>query len=304
MKNLCKSILFIMVFIIIYVFFSYLFLPKVNLSEFGIYKTSSYDILGEQPNSVDVVAVGDSLVYSSICPREIYRDYGYMVFDCAQPAQILPDAYEYYKVAVESQKPKVAIIESNILFRDASKRPWYNGPLKVLKNSMPLVQNHSNWKKLLFSEEGLTNIEKGYKKSENIKPSENRTYMKMCNKAKGIPEKNIEYLKKIIELSKENDIRLVFVGLPSQKTWNYAKHRKMEELAKEFGLEYINLNLKDDLDIDWTQDTKDRGDHLNFYGAKKVSRFLGEYLRDMKVLKDHRDDPEYAEFNKLYCAKK
>jgi len=293
MKNLLKSMVFVIIFIIMYFFFSYLFLPKDSIAKYGFYKTSLYDVLGEAPNTVDVVAVGDSLVYSSICPKEIYKDYGYTVFDCAEAAQILPDAYEYYKVAVESQKPKIAIVESNILFRDAGKRPWYNGPLKVLKNSIPLIAHHDNWKRLLFSHEGLINPEKGYKKNNSIRPSENKEYMKVTNKAWSIPEANIEYLEKIIQLSKENNIKLVFVGLPSQKTWNYKKHKKMEELSKEYGLEYINLNLEKDLDIDWTKDTKDRGDHLNYYGAQKTSKYLGEYLKNTDLLQDHRNNLAY-----------
>lgn len=300
MKNLLKSILFVTILIIMYFFFSYLFLPKDNIKEFGLYKTSLYEVLGEKPNTIDVVAIGDSLVYSSICPMEIYGNYGYTVFDCAEPAQIMPDAYEYYKVALESQKPKIAIIESNILFRDASKNPWYNESLKVLKNSIPLILNHNNWKKMIFSDFGLVSEEKGYRSNKDVRPSENKDYMRASNKTKTIPDANIDYLKKIIKLSKEHNVKLVFVGLPSQKSWSYEKHKKMEEVSKEFGLEYINLNGNEDLKIDWTQDTKDRGDHLNFYGAKKVSKFIGEYLKNTDLLEDHREDPKYSELNELY----
>lgn len=300
MKNLLKSILFVTILIIMYFFFSYLFLPKDNIKKFGLYKTSLYEVLGEKPNTVDVVAIGDSLVYSSICPMEIYGNYGYTVFDCAEPAQIMPDAYEYYKIALESQKPKVAFIESNILFRDANKNPWYNESLKVLKNSIPLILNHNNWKKMIFSDFGLVSEEKGYRSNKDVRPSENKDYMKASNKTKTIPEANIDYLKKIIKLSKEHNVKLVFVGLPSQKSWSYEKHKKMEEVSKEFGLEYINLNGNEDLKIDWTKDTKDRGDHLNFYGAKKVSKFIGEYLKNTDLLEDHREDPKYSELNELY----
>ncbi len=300
MKNLLKSTLFVMILIILYYFFSYLFLPKDNIGRFGLYKTSLYEILGEKPNTIDAVAIGDSLVYSSICPMEIYGNYGYTVFDCAEPAQIMADAYEYYKVALESQKPKIAFIESNILFRDANKNPWYNESFKVVKNSIPLILNHNNWKKMIFSDFGLVSEEKGYRSNKDVKPSENKNYMKASNKTKTIPDANIDYLEKIIKLSKEHNVKLVFVGLPSQKSWSYEKHKKMEEVSKEFGLEYINLNGNEDLKIDWTKDTKDRGDHLNFYGAKKVSKFIGEYLKNTDLLEDHREDPKYSELNELY----
>lgn len=64
MKNLFKSIIFIAIFIFLYYGFSYLLLPKENIKEFGLIKTSEYEILGEAKNSVDAIIVGDSLVYS------------------------------------------------------------------------------------------------------------------------------------------------------------------------------------------------------------------------------------------------
>lgn len=47
MKNLFKSIIFIAIFIFLYYGFSYLLLPKENIKEFGLIKTSEYEILGD-----------------------------------------------------------------------------------------------------------------------------------------------------------------------------------------------------------------------------------------------------------------
>ena len=46
-------------------------------------------------------------------------------------------------------------------------------------------------------------------------------------------------------------------------------------------IKYNDLNLiYKDLGIDFEKDTADGGDHLNIYGAKKVSKYLGDYLND------------------------
>lgn len=302
MKNWIKGGIFICLFILLYIFFSYVFIPKENLSKYGMYNTTMYEILSEKEHTVDTIVVGDSLVYSSVSPMDIYGNFGYTVFDCAEPAHTLPDAYNYFKVAIESQKPKVAIIGANILFRDAKKKPWYNKPLKVLKNSLPLTTNHNNWKKFLFNNEmdRWTNINKGYKKNMGIKPSKNYDYMVETEDKKIIPKANYYYIEKMIEDAKKNNIKLIFIGFPSQKSWYYKKHNAMLELAKEYDITYINLNLEPSISIDWSKDTSDHGDHLNYEGAKKVSKFLGNYLSTLGILKDHRNDDKYNSWNKAY----
>ena len=299
MKNLFKSILFILGFIFLYYTLSYLLLPKDNIKEFGLIKTSQYEILGEAKNSVDVVVIGDSLVYSSVIPMEIYGKYGYTVFNCAEAAFILPDAYSYYKTALKSQHPKVVILGGNMFFRDTDKRRWYIKYQRAIKNALPLLTYHNNWKNILFSKNGLMNIEKGYKLNKTIKPSKYKNYMKENTKKYVMKPENIEYLKKFIKLAQEYDTKLIIMGLPSQKSWNYQKDEKFNELSEELGFTFINLN-KYDLNIDWIKDTKDKGDHLNYYGALKATNAIGEILKNTNLLKDHRGDKSYQLWDKAY----
>ena len=136
MKNTIKIIMFITIAAIIYMGLSYLFIPKLNIKKYGMYNTSMYELLAEKQNTIDTIVLGDSLVYSAISPMEIYSKHGYTVFDCAEPAQIMSDAYEYYKIAIDSQNPKIVIIEPNMFFRDPKEKPWFNKTLKILKNTM------------------------------------------------------------------------------------------------------------------------------------------------------------------------
>ena len=303
MKNFFKSMVFVIGFVIIYVILSYLFLPRVNLKKYGLYNTSMYEILGENPNTIDVIVLGDSLVYSSVSPMDIYGEYGFTVFSCAEPAQILSDTYRYFKVAMDSQNPKIVMIEANILFRNALKRPWYNRPLKVLKNSLPLVTYHNNWKSALFTNGHInswTTVAKGYKKNTDINPSYNYNYMKVCKKEKKIPDENLVYFQKIYDYCQENNVKMVLIGLPSQKSWGYAKHNRILRLADEYDLEYINYNFDDMLHIDWVNETKDNGSHLNDSGAKKVSKLIGEYLSNLNMLENHKSTKGYEEWDRAF----
>lgn len=301
MNKFIKSIIFILIFIIIYYSLSYLFLPKYNLKKFGMYKTASYEILGEKENSIDAIFIGDSLIYSSIIPMEIYGEYGYTTFDCASPAVVPEDAYNYYEVALESQHPKIAFVGANMFFRDPNKRPWYTKYIKIAKNIMPLFNYHDNWKDLLFSDTGLTNIEKGYRVNKKRKPGKNRDYMNENKFKDKVFKENEEYLKKIVDKAKEENVRLIVIGLPGQTSWNNKRDKKFEYLSQKYGFEYMNLNKKEyNLDINWEKETKDGGNHLNYYGAKKVSKYFGEFLKDTNLFTDHRNDKNYQEWNNAY----
>ena len=53
--------------------------------------------------------------------------------------------------------------------------------------------------------------------------------------------------------------------------------------------------MTDEIGLNWLKDTRDKGTHLNVYGAKKVSKNIGKYLVDKYSLKDLRDDKELSE---------
>lgn len=85
---------------------------------------------------------------------------------------------------------------------------------------------------------------------------------------------------------------------PKHKNWNYQRHNAMEAISKDLGVDYIDTNLlRDDIPIDWEKDTKDKGDHLNYNGAVKLTDYVGKYLDDTKLFKDKRNDPSYDNWN-------
>lgn len=60
----------------------------------------------------------------------------------------------------------------------------------------------------------------------------------------------------------------------------------MQQYADEKGIAYLDLNEKvEELGLNWAEDTQDKGDHLNVYGAEKVTSYLGNYLEDNYELK-------------------
>lgn len=301
MKNFLKSILFLIILAVLIEGISFLFIPGDNIKKYGLYKVSAYDILAEDLDTIDVVAIGDSLVYSSLSPMVIWNQLGYTVFDCAEPAQIIPDTLDYLKVAIESQHPKIILMEANVLFRDPSKKKAETIITKRIKNRIPIIKYHDNWKKYISygSKKNWINYYKGYKFITKVKPSKPKEYMSGSKKLREIPKGNIEYFEQIVELCKENNTKLILVSFPTQLTWSSKKHNAIKQLSEKYEIEFVDLNLVD-LGINWETDTKDSGGHLNYLGAKKVSEYIGTYLQNTNLLQDHRDEKKYASWHKAY----
>lgn len=62
-----------------------------------LYNYSSYGIFQESDNSIDVLSIGDSNVYSSIFPLVWWEQQGFTGYTWGQPSQRIPETYEYLK---------------------------------------------------------------------------------------------------------------------------------------------------------------------------------------------------------------
>lgn len=301
MKNVLKSILFVFILLLLVQGLTLLVLPGDNSKKYGMFKVAAYEILGEEENTIDVVALGDSLVYSSLSPMEIWNNHGITVFDCAEAAQLISSTYDNMQVAIESQHPKMILMEANVLFRDPSKKKKENEFVKQAKYYFPITKYHDNWKKYISFgiKSNWANVYKGYKFINKVDPSTTTEYMSGTKKKREILAGNLEYFDKIVKLCEENKIKLVLVAFPAQNTWSSRKHNAVEELVDKYHFEFIDLNLID-IGIDWTTDTKDAGGHLNYKGAKKASSYIGNYLESTELFVDHRGDKKYSSWQKAY----
>ena len=147
MRNFIKSIVFTSLFIVFTILIGVLLLPWHSIAKYGLYKTAAYEVLWEKEDSIDAIFLGDSLIYNSISPMEIYNEYGFATYNCAEPAQMIKNSYEYLEAAIEGQHPKVVFFEANVLFRSPKYKPLYVTLKNVFKNIVPIYKYHNNWKK-------------------------------------------------------------------------------------------------------------------------------------------------------------
>ena len=82
-----KVFLFFLIFFMLVWYGSRIVEPKDNLDQYGMKDVSANGILSERKDSIDVLFLGDSLVYSSISPMEMYEKEGFTSYLCSTPAQ-------------------------------------------------------------------------------------------------------------------------------------------------------------------------------------------------------------------------
>lgn len=303
LKKALRIISFLMLLIVMLGGISRIVSPKDNRY---MHNSTANGFLGEKPNSIDVLILGDSESFTSFSPMQIWRDYGHTAYVCGTSRQYVQDTYTFLENFTQSQKPKVVVLEANLLYRAEGR---LSDVFRIAQNTvfrlLPVFEYHNRWKKLEIGDlhkskhYSWRDELKGFRINGKIVPYEGpEQYMKYTDKAKRMPPVCTFYFKKIAELCKDNGAQLLIVSTASPANWSYEKHNGVEKLAKEYGLTYIDMNLMAaQLKIDWKKDTYDKGDHLNFYGAQKVTAYLGKYINDNFDIADNRGNEEFKHWD-------
>ena len=262
---------------------------------------SYYAIQKEKKNSIDVITVGDSLSYSSISPMELWENYGITSFVCGQSGQNIQEMYYMLKNVFKTQSPKLVILETNVFFKEQSITTETKQTVEEwAKYNIPLIGEHDVWKSLITGKEYTEESYKGFSFRCNIDSYKKGEYMKETNSKETIPKVTLFYMNKIIKLCNEHNAEIILFSAPSPQNYNYSKHNSISDYANKQNLKYINMNLKvSEIGINWKTDSLDKGDHLNYLGARKVTAYLGKYLNENYNLEDHRGDSDYSSWEML-----
>lgn len=265
----------------------------------------------------DVVFFGTSASYCSFSP-EIFDEYGLKSYNRGRQQQPINYTYYYIKDALEKSDIDVVVLETFALtywegcemftnkgIRDSSLNDMRYSKVKYeaildcvpkayqLEYLFPLDKYHSNWEKLDYhspsalwkslwnryyteeSERGFlgwdTVRESSYLSGEALK-SEVRQEMYYFNR---------KYLDFIYEECKNHDSELVLARVPLPcEPYIVEIMNSVEDWAKERGVPFLNyMEMTDELGMDWNRDSLDGGNHLNIYGAEKISGHLAKYLK-------------------------
>lgn len=285
----------------------------------GNYLSATSQLYSTEENLMDVVFMGSSHCYCGVYPACLWRDAGIAAFNMAISGQDKDSTYHALLEVLKTQSPKVVCIDLyGVLFdRHGVVANEYRNMLsmKYSANSIKLVREYVEQDRQSDFIARWPIIHTRYKELDkfDFKQYEPSVYGRGAyfswysypeeiwhgsghhvQSRSELSEESREWIKKLYELSLEEDFSLVFFAAPfvvteeSQGVLNSAG-----DMAAEYGIDFMDFNQLDgEIGLDYGKDFFD-ADHCNAEGAEKITGYLREYLSANYMLEDHRGDPDY-----------
>lgn len=318
-KRIITAVCAVTVTAILLAFLQALVVPKYTDNPEGRLIGEYYAEAGEH----DVIFVGDCEVYESFVPAVLWEKYGISSYVRGSAQQLVWQSYYLLEEAFKYETPSVVVFNVlalkygtpqseayNRMTLDGMK--WSASKLNAVRASatddedvvdyvFPLLRFHSRITELesddvkyIFGTPPASHS--GYLMQKGVvpqteKPSAGRELLDYT-----LPDGSMQYLDKMRELCNENGSELILIKAPtnSEAYWWYDEwDAQVSEYAEENGLTYYNfIPLVEEMGIDFSTDTYDKGVHLNVYGAEKLTEYFGAVLAEKHGLSEplHSED--------------
>ena len=289
-----------------------LVVPKYRTNPEGALIEEYYDEAGGH----DVLFIGDCEVYESIVPAILWEKYGISSYVRGSGQQLAWHSYYILEDSLRYETPKAVVFNVlslkygepqseafNRMTLDGMK--WSSSKISAIRASMtedesfvdylfPLLRFHSRVTELTKDDfrymfDAPTVSQSGYLMQTGIEPmTEEQIPPRLRDNI--LPETAMEYLEKMRLLCEENGVELILMKAPTN-SWAYWWYDEWDEQVREYATEkqltYYNLIPEtENIGIDYTTDTYDKGVHLNVYGAEKTTDYFGKILKEKHGLGD------------------
>jgi len=256
---------------------------------------------------------------------ELWKDYGIISYNLGGSGN--PIAITYWQLinALDYFSPRLIVLDCAFLSVDAKYRHFNIGNYHSFLDSFPISANklkmvfdlfesthrkvefiftyvtyHDRWKKLRKADFIVpVGREKGAETRIGIAVPKRDLQIPVTKKYEGY-SLSVQYLEKILALCAARKIKvlLTYYPFPAKENEILESHRVFE-IAQKFKIAYLSYEELKAL-VDFDIDCFDSNSHLNPSGARKITRFLGRYLRDNYNVSDHRNDSKFASWHKDY----
>ena len=315
-----KIIIIRTIYILLFVVIMYLAGRTLRLwSGHGIQQSASLYV--QPKNTIDVAMMGQSHIHCDVNPYVLFEDYGIASYDMSAAEQPLWITYYYIREICKYQDPKVIVIDmyTPASFGDTFNDHWMGENLFGVRFSLNKLEMifkacdvdqinrffpsffgyHSSYKDIKISDiperikRGPDPGFKGYTGYDGTDHEFTTLTEEVTEKAE-IPPRSREYLEKILDYTRENNMELFLVVAPHYNTYEKEiVYNGIGEWASQKGVPFFNGNhLMDEMGIDMDSDFHDKS-HLNLEGSRKYSEFLGKILKETYDIPDRRGDDRY-----------
>ena len=308
LRSLFCLILFFFILLFLLLAAGRILTPKSN-RDWESYQAAAF--YAEEPGTIDVLFLGDSVTSEGVSPMEMWNEDGVAAVVSAGPWFSICRSYYTLRDALKTQTPRLVVLETDALFAKDGASPLEDALSVSLEYYFPAVYYHDRWKEL--NAEDLSSLpqanwrspSKGYNYQPGATPWPGGEYRIPSDEAWDICAVDRFFLNRIQKLCEEKGVPLLLMQLPCAATWRYPVYNAVKAYAQAHGLPFLDLNPDyEAFGLDWQTDTRDGGNHLNYSGARKVSLFLSGYLQERYDLPDRRGDARYDSWKngwELYC---
>ncbi len=308
-----KGLIFVLLFALL--FFAAQRLLQAKWLNFGAGTSTWYEYKSLDENSVDVIFLGTSHVYSGVDPMYIYENSGITGYALGCAGLHYDLAALSLEEILRTQSPKVVFLDMSAIHYNSQQKEslihifadqisfsvpklkyaFQNGSASPLDIMFPLFRYHSRWDEIsqtdfryVFGELDET-YTRGHYISYNSKEDYFRFYDdKLAEKDYSPSEETIEILRGMKELCEENGAELVLMKIPTTK-WYISRSEASQEAADEIGVSFLEMYYDfDEMGMDAETDFRDLKGHLNQQGAEKTSAYLMNYIEENYDLEDQR----------------
>lgn len=306
-----KVVAFLLTFAALFQTATYILRPKAFISSVK----PIYDL---PKNSIDVLLFGSSHMNTVVSPMDLWNEYGITSFNAAIGDQTIPATYFEIRELLKVQRPKVIVMEMYNIWQPNMMTANGEERLHWLVDNVPMSRNLSQAIQTLISQDSdkteyYLNLYAYHNrwqelKQEDFEPAVSYNYggdIQVYNRHTEFepyepvpgsqlaapPEPPVEYLYKIIALCKQEGIPLVLMASPFYaKDWVAWQEQAnwVGQVAQIESIPYLNfMYLTDEIGFDYRKDMAESS-HMNYFGARKVTSYLGAYLQEHFKLEDHR----------------
>lgn len=318
--NIIKLVSFGLVFVMLLEILSATVFSKSNATTFKNNFMNAYNYVNEVEDSIDIVALGNSNMYSALCPLKLWDEQGFTSTIIASPRQTAAITSTLLEDVLKTQSPKLVILEAdmfyegvelneNIVDESSSKKrlpviPYITDDKITtdIQNRLTVFLLHDQWKNMIANPANIGDdamFNHGYFFNDEIKETSPNSNMDYTQQVELLPDEAVLYMNKIIDICSKENIKLMLINSPSLSTWTYARHNAVEQFAKENGISYLDFNTLDDYKIEYDREFRDKGMHVNYYGSSKITAYVGRYIaeNDQGLLEDKRENADFSAWN-------